>query len=64
MFPVVLGSGNVGGRFLDVGTVLHCGGARGPSVWVGDVGYVPRHWEEYGQLLPKCGTQVEGKVAE
>ena len=63
-------------RFLDrygadartSGDVLHCGGTRSESIWVGDVGCVSAHWEYLGQIPPQ-GVQhtyrtaiVEGAV--
>ena len=43
MGAVVAGAGEGGGRYLGVGTVLHCSGTGSPYVWVGNVGYVPKH---------------------
>ena len=64
MGAVVAGSGEGGGGISDVGVFIFCGGAGGSSVWVGDMGYVPAHWEDDGQIPPQGSPKVEGVGAE
>ena len=64
MGAVVAGAGKVRGRCLYIRTILCCGGKISPYVWVGDVGYVPTHWEDSGQLPPQCGPQIDGEVSK
>ena len=59
MVTVVAGSGEGGGGlFSDIRTVIHFGDAVGP--WVGDMGYVPAHWDSIGRIPPQVGPQVDG----
>ena len=52
--------GERGSKCLDAGNVLGFGGTGGYFIWVGDVGYVPTHWEDLGRLPPQGGPQTDG----
>ena len=56
-YDVVVGERGIG--LLDAGDVLRCGGTGSSVPWVGDVGYVPAHWEDLGQLPPQGGPQID-----
>ena len=56
--------GEVGGGCSYVRTIICCCGAGGPSVWVGDMSYVPTHWEESGRLPPQGGPSVYGLASK
>ena len=43
-----------------VGYILYRDGSGDTNLRVGDVGYVPAHWEESDRLLPSSGTQTDG----
>ena len=49
-----------------VGNILQGGGPSGATVWIGDMGHDPTHWQGYGVLSPSGvllthrQTNVEG----
>ena len=60
MGAVVKGDSEGGGGCSDVGTVIRCGDADGPYVCVGEMCYVPAHWEGVGRIPPQGGLKVDG----
>ena len=54
--------GDRGSRQLDVGYVLHCSSAGSHVIWVGDMGYVPAHWQYLGCIPPHGGLQTDGEA--
>ena len=62
MVVVVADDGKGGGRCPDIGNFICCSGTLGTSVWVGDMGYVPTHWEDAERLPPQIGPQVDRVV--
>ena len=53
------GVGERGSVWPDFGNIL-CGSCSvSLAIWVGDVGYVPMYWEEFGRILPQGGPQTE-----
>ena len=61
---VVVGTGEVGGIWLDISTILRCGAAGGPYVWFLCVVYVSLHLEEAEYIPPQSGSQFDGKSAK
>ena len=60
MGVVVTGAWAGGGRCMDIGNVLHCGGSSGDTLWVIFVGHVPAVWEGDGQISPSGDTAADG----
>ena len=58
------GVGEGGGTCLDVGDVLRCSGTGRTSLWVGDLGYSPTHWDYTGRLPPQGGPQNDKSETE
>ena len=49
----------VGVVCADVGDLLYSGVTGGDSMQVGDVGHVPKHWEEAGRVPPSVGMETD-----
>ena len=53
-----------GGVLLDVGNGLCHIGSGGTYLHVGDVGYIPTHWEDAGRLPPSGGPYTDGTASK
>ena len=64
MGAVVAGVGKGGVRCLDYGDVsCHCG-SGGTSLWVGNMGCVPTHWEDTKQPPPLGGMHTDSNESK
>ena len=61
-FSQVLGREGADDRTLGVFYIVF--GLCGTSLRVRDVGYVPTHWEDAGQVPILCGTYIDGTASK
>ena len=60
MGAVVVFVGKGEGRCSNTRDILCRGGSGGTYLRVGDMGYVPTHWEYYGRLPTPGGMNTDG----
>ena len=64
MGTLIEGSGMGGRGFQDVGDLLQGSGAVSPTIWVRNMGDIPKHCEDAGRIQPPGDTPNDGAAAK